>query len=751
MRYKKRWRIGLIVLVIGLLAFGGALTAFGGSPNEMTPIDNITTGNWSTECGQVDCCETDFGGQKIEGWGNDGRDGEFYDDDFDNTIIISNSDEFSFDWSSDTPVACVLVKAGTQYFVKCYDPAETSGSLYIEFQNAISHVTFCFGEDEEELTVSKTVDTYFEREHFWDIDKSVETDKGDEWPEGTPKIWLDGPVGPEIFESATWTVDVAYEGFEDSGYNVSGEITIENTGTVDALITSIEDVLGGTSIDIVCGVAFPYTLAVGETLTCTYSEDGYIEGFNEVTVTTERDTYGATEPIVWNEAPDVEINETVNIEDLSSEFGTEALGSVTAPDGDSFTYSEDFAWLDYQDLCGQGFSITNTATILETEQSSSALLKINIRCEDLDVSKTVETSYTREHFWDIDKSVETEEGHELDDVAKVWLYTDGSGDETATWTVDVTYDGYEDSDFNVSGTITIDNTGQLDAVLTGYQDLLGGVSIDVDWGGWDGTSDFTLAAGATLTGTYSEEFESKIEGKNEVTVTTTKDEYESDADIVWGEPAEEINKTVTIIDDSELFGEEELGTLTAPNDAQFTYTNDFAYEDYYECGSFTYNNTATIIETEQSASAVLKVNVQCYVYDTAYAKGDDAKCFIPYFRNWGWTNPIEPGEYEWDLWAGAGQCDTSKGTLVGSVTVVYDDDGDVTVEYNLFDGYDLKETHVYAGTTMFPQQQRGRRTVDTVAPGQYYNDSPFDGSEVYVIAHAVVGMPDPDFGPDPTE
>jgi hypothetical protein len=45
---------------------------------------------------------------------------------------------------------------------------------------------------------------------------------------------------------------------------------------------------------------------------------------------------------------------------------------------------------------------------------------------------------------------------------------------------------------------------------------------------------------------------------------------------------------------------------------------------------------------------------------------------------------------------------------------------------------------------MFPADKRGRPTV---APGQYYNASPFDGSEVYVIAHAVVGIPDPDFGP----
>ena len=385
--------------------------------------------------------------------------------------------------------------------------------------------------------------------------------------------------------------------------------------------------------------------------------------------------------------------------------------------------------------------------------------------EELTVTKTAVTSYTREHFWDIEKEVETEEGHELDDVAKIWLYIDGSGDETATWTVDVTYEDYEDRDWNVSGTITIENTGDLDAVITEVVDELCEEEIEIVW--VDGAGDpldpqpvfpYTLEVGETLTGVYSVDLDEAIEDcNNEVTVYTEENDdpgYFATEPVVWGDPDEEINETVNIKDISNLFGEEDLGTVTAPNDDQFTYTNDFAWEDYGadNCGSYQYDNTATIVETEQSASATLKVNVQCYVYDTAYAKSDDAECFIPTFSNWGWTNPALPGEYTWDLWAGAGQCDTSKGTLVGSVTVAYDGGGYVTVTFNVDAPYILEETHVYADYDMFPQIRQGRRGwVDTVAPGQYYNDSPFDGSEVYVIAHAVVGIPDPDFGPDPVE
>jgi hypothetical protein len=71
----------------------------------------------------------------------------------------------------------------------------------------------------------------------------------------------------------------------------------------------------------------------------------------------------------------------------------------------------------------------------------------------------------------------------------------------------------------------------------------------------------------------------------------------------------------------------------------------------------------------------------------------------------------------------------------------------VTVTYNVGSPYLLEETHVYAGTTMFPKVKQGKNTVFTVAPGLYTNNGPFDGSQVYVIAHAVVGIPDPNFGP----
>jgi hypothetical protein len=134
------------------------------------------------------------------------------------------------------------------------------------------------------------------------------------------------------------------------------------------------------------------------------------------------------------------------------------------------------------------------------------------------------------------------------------------------------------------------------------------------------------------------------------------------------------------------------------------------------------------------AEATLLVNIQCFVYETAYARADDGVCFIPMFNNWGWTNPFT--EDALPVYAGAAHCDIDNGMYVGTYTF-----GDGFV---LEDGLMLSEEHIYAGPTMFPQVQQGRRTVDTVAPGQYYLLEDYD----WLIAHAVVGLPDPDFGPE---
>jgi hypothetical protein len=136
--------------------------------------------------------------------------------------------------------------------------------------------------------------------------------------------------------------------------------------------------------------------------------------------------------------------------------------------------------------------------------------------------------------------------------------------------------------------------------------------------------------------------------------------------------------------------------------------------------------------------------------ETAFAFGDElATCFIDSgvisTNRRGWFNgPIGTGSHSFDIYAGAGQCDLSKGTYVGSLSVSYD--GSVAnVSYSMLPGFTMDETHLYVGSEPLPRTN-GQYTV---APGQYGNIHTLSGAssdsfsisglsgDIYVVAHSV--------------
>lgn len=373
----------------------------------------------------------------------------------------------------------------------------------------------------------------------------------------------------------------------------------------------------------------------------------------------------------------------------------------------------------------------------------------------VEVTKTAFTEFTRTHNWDIDKYVSTENEYEHEGFPKVWLYTDGRGDETATWTVDVTYEGYTDSDWAVYGEIFIKNVSSdmSSKTITSIVDDLGAAGYEdvaVDCGLL--TLPHTLLYDETLTCSYRVEAYPAASGTNTVTVGVDEDPlspYTATEDWAFGDPTTVVNETVNVKDISDLFGEVALGTVTAPNGAQFTYTKDFAWEDFGAegCGDFTYDNTATIVETGQDADATLKVNVQCYVWQSAWAQGTgEGVTAAPFcdngFNNWGWSNLIgQPYEGSWPLYAGAGQCNVTKGTLVGYLDVSYN--GGFSAVFSPAPGVLFEGGAVYAGAGMFPLLKNGNPTT---GPGSYTVAATLAGN-IYVIGHVNAGIPDPNFGP----
>lgn len=116
------------------------------------------------------------------------------------------------------------------------------------------------------------------------------------------------------------------------------------------------------------------------------------------------------------------------------------------------------------------------------------------------------------------------------------------------------------------------------------------------------------------------------------------------------------------------------------------------------------------------------------------------------FNRWGWTiGPLSEGEYDFEIWAAAGQCNLNNGYLAGNLNVVYQN-GTATITYTAEPGVVFEEAHLYVGNDILPSNN-GQYTV---APGQYsivdefdegqvsveYTASGFVG-DIFVIAHAV--------------
>jgi len=162
-------------------------------------------------------------------------------------------------------------------------------------------------------------------------------------------------------------------------------------------------------------------------------------------------------------------------------------------------------------------------------------------------------------------------------------------------------------------------------------------------------------------------------------------------------------------------------------------------------------------QTDRDATECVNVTVEecgceCEATDSAFAYDESlGTCFLDInglnANRWGWTiGLLDEGEYEFEIWAGAGQCDLLNGTLVGTLNVEYAN-GTATVTYVMDDCRTLKETHLYVGSDILPKDHNDEYTV---APGQYGNTHSevedeadqyvIEGlsGKIYLIAHAVV-------------
>jgi hypothetical protein len=306
-------------------------------------------------------------------------------DAFGNKVIITIVETdcgpvFKWEVEGGVSMNVIYVKGGTDQNIYDYtgeNPRPDWDSLLHAPLNAsgqyagLSHIDFCFS---YKLDISKTAVPSFKRTYEWTIDKSCDGDEE-----------LTLALGQVYNYPFSVTVDVS--GYTDSDWKVEGVITINNPTPFDVTIASVSDVItGGISVDLDCGVTFPYVLLSGETLECTYEEDlpNADSRTNTVTVvvSSPANVEGgeATADIDFDGVDPELIDESIEVADDCNE-STTTVDYSEAPKTIEYTCPISY---EGEEFCGEN-TYVNTASFttvdLELTDSDQCSVLVNINCE----------------------------------------------------------------------------------------------------------------------------------------------------------------------------------------------------------------------------------------------------------------------------------------------------------------------------------------------------------------------------------
>ncbi|GGN00884.1 hypothetical protein GCM10007092_13660 [Thermus composti] len=228
---------------------------------------------------------------------------------------------------------------------------------------------------EPSVVVTKTAMPTFKRVYRWTIQKKA-TDPGN------------GTLTLAAGQSYTVKYAVSLVGTPTGqDFKVEGEVRIQNTGDIPVVLQAPTDTLStGENVALNCGVSFPYTLAEGASLTCSYSQtlpDGRART-NAVAVTwtsgEQSGTVTAQQGFTFT-TPTQVVDGAVTVEDPSAML-TNAISGIDPQGVISQTYF--FERLVRFDQCGT-YQVENTATFTtndtKTQGSASARVAVNVPCQ----------------------------------------------------------------------------------------------------------------------------------------------------------------------------------------------------------------------------------------------------------------------------------------------------------------------------------------------------------------------------------
>ncbi len=196
------------------------------------------------------------------------------------SIMLNSSDGIIWSWTSSTLIRAVFVRAdvpGTPlgdatnqlwlYAGPSGGGAFSGIGIYSQDASGTQYparfMEFCFDAPPPQqvysVQITKTARMSYTTTYQWNVSKLSDVSA------------LTLAAGESY--AANFIVEVGLAGSSDGAFQASGQIFVHNPAPVDATITGVTDEIAGASTTVDCGVQFPFTLAAGADLICTWTSE----------------------------------------------------------------------------------------------------------------------------------------------------------------------------------------------------------------------------------------------------------------------------------------------------------------------------------------------------------------------------------------------------------------------------------------------------------------------------------------------
>ncbi len=489
-----------------------------------------------------------------------------------------------------SPGTCVD-KPNTATFTSTTPNSTATGS-------ASKSVKLCVG---KEPTASKNATPAFKRTYAWDIKKSVD------------KTYIAQAGTSAAFN---YTVLANETGFTDSAWTVNGTITINNPNDWQAITVDVTDAINNGGVCIVNGgssLVVPMSGSATATYTCTYASAPSASAFiNTATAAWDKAAFYTVGGSASGTAagafstPTTKANDMITVTDVFNGGAPTTLGTLTATDTTRYAsamYPYPHTLTSTAGTCTPKTANTATYTTNTTGSTGSASQQVQLCVgKDLTASKDATPAFKRTYNWAITKAVDKT------------LVEQVGGTATFNYSVVATETGFADSAWTVTGTITVNNPNDWQAVSVNVADAInnGGscsvapTTLNVPASG-SATATYTCTYGSAPTaGAFTN---TAAATWNATTFATPTGSASGTAGGAFTTPTTKVNATATVTDVFNGGPVTTLGTLTAtdaPAYASATYNYlQTVTVPANNCAS--YPNTATIVQTSQTASQSVKV------------------------------------------------------------------------------------------------------------------------------------------------